>query len=129
MISSTLELLGTLIGSLWSVFTGIFIYAWSLLHWLHTDAPRLEGLLVGIALAWLLTRRDKHPAIKAASAPLKLILDIIDLAIDQVVEFSQDVWEAATGAASSVWSWAKAKVSASYNWVMSKLGRVKSDLE
>ena len=41
------------------------------LVYLHTGAPRLEGLLVGVALAWVLLRRDRHPWLRVVSAPLK----------------------------------------------------------
>ena len=64
---------------------------------LHTDAPRLEGLLVGVVLAWVLLRRDKHPLLRVLSAPLKLVVDILDLAWDQVTEVAGDLWETGLG--------------------------------
>ena len=88
-----LELLQTL----WSFVLGLLVLVWdlvvlvatlvgnSLLH-LHVDAPRLEGLLVGVLLSWLLLRRDRHPLLRVLSAPLKLVMDVLDLAWDQVVE-------------------------------------------
>ena len=105
-----LELLQSLWNLVWGVVLSVWDLAWVLLDgvWdllmvLHNDMPRLEGLAVGVGLAWVMMRRDKHPLLRALSAPLKLVLDILDLAWDQVVEVVSDVWE--TGV-----SWAKTAV-------------------
>jgi len=112
----------------WSLGLALLAGAWDLLMVLHVDAPRLEGLLVGIALAWLLARRDKHPLLRAASAPLKLVLDILDLAWDQVVESASDVCDAGCGAVR--WSWNKkvSWVKAGWSWCMSRLVALKEKL-
>ena len=39
------------------------------LQWLHVEAPRLEGLLIGIGLAWLLRKESGSPFVRALSAP------------------------------------------------------------
>ena len=112
--------------TLWELIAGLTVLGWDLavllvssaghlLHHLHTDAPRLEGLLVGVLLAWLMVHRDKHPLLRALSAPLKLVLDILDLAWDQVVEVVSDVWE--TGV-----SWVKAAVAVPMGWARSGWG-------
>ena len=130
-----LELLQTL----WSFVLGLLVLVWdlvvlvttlvgdSLLH-LHVDAPRLEGLLVGVLLSWLLLRRDKHPLLRVLSAPLKLVVDVLDLAWDQVVEIVEDVWAVVVGWVGGVYGWCKAKVVGAWSWVMSGLGAVKTKL-
>ncbi len=130
-----LELLQTL----WSFVLGLLVLVWdlvvlvttlvgdSLLH-LHVDAPRLEGLLVGVLLSWLLLRRDKHPLLRVLSAPLKLVVDVLDLAWDQVVEIVEDVWGVVVGWVGGVYGWCKAKVVGTWGWLMSGLGAVKAKL-
>jgi hypothetical protein len=81
--------------------------SWNLLNHLHNDAPLLEGLIIGVTLTWLLLRRDKHPLLRAVSAPLKLIVDILDLAWDQVVEVVRDVWGTAVSWVKKVIGWGR----------------------
>ena len=136
--------------SLWGLVSGIFVGAYDLLSaiaaWagslvlvLHTDYPRLEGLLVGVLLAWLMLRRDRHPLLRVLSAPLKLVVDILDLAWDQVVEVISDTWNTAKGWVFGGWQWCLGKVKAawdwklgllkgSYSWVMDKLKALKGKL-
>ena len=130
-----LELLQTL----WSFVLGLLVLGWdlvvlvvtlvgnSLLH-LHVDAPRLEGLLVGVLLSWLLLRRDRHPLLRVLSAPLKLVVDVLDLAWDQVVEIVEDVWGVVVGWVGGVYGWCKAKVAGGWGWLMSGLGAMKARL-
>ncbi len=117
-----LELLQSLWNLVWGVVLAVWDLAWVLLDgvWgllqnLHYDMPRLEGLVVGVGLAWVMMRRDKHPLLRALSAPLKLVLDILDLAWDQVVEVVSDVWE--TGV-----SWTKTAVGVPVGWARSGWG-------
>ena len=56
-----LELLGSLwmlitgvLSSLWGLIATVLTFAGDLFYMLHVDMPRLEGLLVGVALAWLM---------------------------------------------------------------------------
>lgn len=136
--------------SLWSLTSGILSGAWNLLSaticWLnslllvlHTDYPRLEGLLIGILLAWLLIRRDRHPLLRVLSAPLKLVVDILDLAWDQAVEVVSDVWDTAKGWVVGAYQYCFNKVKglldtclstlkSSYQWVMGKLRSLKEKL-
>ena len=74
---------------IWWVGKAVLMFVWELLLTLHTTHPRLEGLLIGVTLAWLMSRRDKHPLLRALSAPLKLVLDILDLAWDHSVDFNR----------------------------------------
>ena len=117
-----LELLQSLWNLVWGVVLSVWDLAWVLLDgvWdllmvLHNDMPRLEGLAVGVGLAWVMMRREKHPLLRALSAPLKLVLDILDLAWDQVVEVVSDVWE--TGV-----SWVKSGVAVPMGWARSGWG-------
>ena len=118
---------GTFI-SLWGLVSSVAVFATDLLVHLHTEAPRLEGLLVGILLAWLMVRRDKHPLLRVLSAPLKLVVDILDLAWDQVVEVVSDLWGTVTGWVSSVYSWVKGKVTGVYDQVLKVLTSLKDRL-
>ena len=98
------------------------------LVYLHTGAPRLEGLLVGVALAWVLLRRDRHPWLRVVSAPLKLVLDILDLAWDQGLEVARDLWDVPAGGVREGWGWAVAKVRAAYSWKMGVLRSLRDRL-
>jgi len=96
---------------------------------LHFDYPRLEGLLVGVILAWVLSRRESHPMMKLASAPLKLILDILDLAWDKGVGSILSIFNSAKNKISNSVSWCFQKTKSGYNYIMKKLNLIKDDLE
>ena len=98
------------------------------LVYLHTGAPRLEGLLAGVLLAWVLLRRDRHPWLRVVSAPLKLVLDILDLAWDQGLEVARDLWDVPVGLVRKGWGWAVAKVRAAYSWKMGVLRSLRDRL-
>jgi hypothetical protein len=99
----------------------------TLVH-LHTGAPRLEGLLAGVVLAWVLLRRDRHPWLRVVSAPLKLVLDILDLAWDQGREVASDLWDVPAGLVRKGCGWCVAKVRAVYNWKMGVLRSLRDRL-
>tara|TARA_B100000700_G_scaffold258977_1_gene293551 strand:+ start:540 stop:953 length:414 start_codon:yes stop_codon:yes gene_type:complete len=105
ILKSCLALVLGLLVALWDVVQLVLVWAWDVVYHLHMTAPRLEGLLIGVTLTWLLLRRDRHPVLRVLSAPLKLILDIIDLAWDQVVEVASDVWTTVKGWTSGALSW------------------------
>ena len=126
--------------SLWNLIAGVFTSLWGLVWslgcfvvdmavWLHVEAPRLEGLLVGILLAWLLVRRDSHPLLRVLSSPLKLVLDILDLAWNQVDEVATDLWETAKGWTLGSLGWVSGKIRGVYDGLMAKLGSVKEKLQ
>jgi hypothetical protein len=130
-----LELLQTAGSFLW----GLLVLLWDLsvlvtdfvvetAYYLHTAAPRLEGLLVGVLLSWLLLRRDKHPLLRVLSAPLKLVVDILDLAWDQVVEVVSDLWAVAVNWVRGVWDWCKSMVAGAWGWMMGGLRGLKAKL-
>jgi hypothetical protein len=98
------------------------------LVYLHTGAPRLEGLLVGVALAWVLLRRDRHPWLRVVSAPLKLVLDILDLAWDQGLEVARDLWDVPAGLVRKGWDWGLDKGRAVYDGLLGALRGVRDRL-
>tara|TARA_Y100000034_G_C6802215_1_gene359915 strand:- start:205 stop:621 length:417 start_codon:yes stop_codon:yes gene_type:complete len=115
--------------SLFGLLTLVLNSSLEILTTLHTTMPRLEGLLVGVLLAWLMARRNKHPILRALSAPLKLIVDILDLIWDQCVEFLRDVWgTAATWAKASV-GWVVGKVKGAWNMTVGRLTGLRNKKE
>ena len=78
LLQSLWNLAADTVGALLTLVWALTSNLWDLLLVLHMESPRLEGLLVGITLAWIMLRRDKHPILRALSAPLKLVLDILD---------------------------------------------------
>ena len=128
MLDSIWGLLSGVVASLWGLVSSVAVFGYDLLAWLHVEAPRLEGLLVGVLLAWLLARRDQHPLLRAASAPLKLVLDILDLAWDQAVEVVVDVWDTAKSWTLSSLGWVKGKLVGAYQGVIGWLSSLKGKL-
>jgi len=63
-----------------------------LLVFLHTEMPRLEGLLVGVFFAWLYVHREKNAFVRIIAAPMKIIIDIIDIVWDETIEAVGDVY-------------------------------------
>lgn len=118
------DTVGAVLALVWVLLANL----WDLLLALHMEAPRLEGLLVGVTLAWLMMRRDKHPILRALSAPLKLVLDILDLVWDQAVEVVKDVWDSAVGIVQGALNQATSLVSSSVSWSMAKLVTVRDRL-
>lgn len=117
-----------LVESLWGIVALVGVWGWDVLSHIHTTAPRLEGLLVGVLLSWVMLRRDKHPLLRVLSAPLKLVVDILDLAWDQVVEIVSDLWGTLTGWVGGIIGWIKGKVVGGYSWVMDRLRGLKDKL-
>ena len=118
------DTVGAVLALVWVLLANL----WDLLLVLHMEAPRLEGLLIGVTLAWLMMRRDKHPILRALSAPLKLVLDILDLVWDQAVEVVKDVWDSAVGIVQGALNQATSLVSSSVSWSMAKLVTVRDRL-
>jgi hypothetical protein len=125
--------------TLWELIAGLTVLGWDLavllvsstghlLYHLHTDAPRLEGLLVGVLLAWLMVHRDKHPLLRVVSSPLKLVVDILDLAWEQATEVIGDMWDVAVKWFGGAASWVRGKLVAGWSWMMSGLAGLKGRL-
>jgi|TARA_R110001592_G_scaffold1362_4_gene8113 hypothetical protein len=128
LIQSLWNLVVDTIGAVLTLVGVLLSNLWDLLLVLHMESPRLEGLLIGVTLAWVMMRRDKHPILRALSAPLKLVLDILDLAWDQAVELVQDVWGSAVDIVESAVKQGMNLVSSSASWAMSKLKSVRNKL-
>ncbi len=128
ILKSCWTLVVGLLESLWGIAALVGVWGWDVLSHLHTTAPRLEGLLIGVALSWLMLRRDKHPLLRVLSAPLKLVVDILDLAWDQVVEVVSDLWGTVTSWVGGIIGWIKGKVVGGYGWVMDRLRGLKDRL-
>ena len=128
LLTTCQQLVVGLLAWAWGLVVLVSTFCWDLLSTLHVSSPRLEGLLVGIALSWLMLRRDKHPALRVLSAPLKLVLDILDLAWDQVVAVVTDAWTAVGGWVTGTYGWCKAKLLAAGNLTMGLLNTVKEKL-
>ena len=114
--------------SLWSMLMLAMVFLTETLSLLHTEMPRLEGLLAGVLLAWLMARRNKHPLLRALSAPLKLVVDILDLIWDQCVEFVGDVLGTARNWVMGSLGWVWSKISGVYHWNMGMLQKMLSKL-
>ena len=122
------ELVVGLSVSVWGILTAVSTFCYDALYHLHVSAPRLEGLLVGILLAWVLLRREKHPLLRVLSSPLKLVLDILDLAWDQCVEVLEDCWGTCVRWANIPWAWCKRQANRLSGWVMSGLRGIRDRL-
>jgi len=122
------ELVAGVLDAGWNLGLLVLDVGRDMLVHLHTGAPRLEGLLAGVVLAWVLFRRDRHPWLRVVSAPLKLVLDILDLAWDQGREVASDLWDVPAGWVRKGWGWAVAKVRAAYSWKMGVLRSLRDRL-
>lgn len=129
LLSSLWALITGVLSSLWGLLAMVLTFAGDLLYMLHVDMPRLEGLLVGVALAWLMMRRDSHPVLRVLSSPLKLIVDILDLAWDQFVEIVDDIWDTSKRWTLGPVGWCRDRVSGAWEWIMKGLASVKNKLK
>lgn len=127
MLDLVIDLVKRLVGVVVDLGVSLMDFSLGLLGWLH-ESPRLEGLVLGVALAWVMLRRDRHPLLRVVSAPLKLVLDILDLAWNQVVEVVSDVWSVPTGWLRDGWAWCVEKVTGAGTWVMGILGGLRDRL-
>lgn len=127
LITTWAAIIGILSGA-WSIVEEVLGWVWGVLYHLHVDAPRLEGLLIGVLLAWVLLRRDRHPLLRVLSSPLKLVVDILDLVWDQVVEVVVDAKEAAFGWVGRLVGLVFGKVKGAWTWALSGLTRIKERL-
>ncbi len=129
MLESLWNLVVGVLSSVWGLVSAVACFVCDAAVWLHVEAPRLEGLLIGVLLAWLLARRDSHPLLRVLSAPLKLVLDILDLAWDQVEEVAGDLWDTAKNWTLGSLGWVTGKLRGGYDVIMGKLRSTKENLE
>ena len=129
LLKSCLALVLGLLVTLWGAVQLVLVWAWDMVYHLHVSAPRLEGLLVGVVLTWVLLRRDSHPLLRVLSAPLKLLLDVLDLAWDQVTEVLGDLWGTANGWVRGGLAWAWGRVTASSSWAVGLLTGLRDRLK
>ena len=122
------DLVNNLVVSVWGLLCLVAAWVGDVLYHVHVNAPRLEGLLVGVLLAWLLSRSHKHPIIRVLSSPLKLVVDILDLAWDQAVQVVSDLWGTASKPASSALTWVKNKATGGYKRLIDLLKNTKNKL-
>lgn len=118
----------SVLSGLWGILETSLIWVGDILYTLHVSAPRTEGLLIGICLTWVFLRRDKHPLLRVISAPLKLVVDILDLLWDQLVEVFTDIKSSIVGWVKGIADWAKQKTVSSWVGLMSGLRSVKEKL-
>jgi len=128
LLQEVLSFISGLIASASDLVVQVFSFVLDVLVILHVQMPRLEGLLIGVGLAWMMSKRDKSPVFKALSAPLKLTLDVLDLALDQITDFSKEVWGVGTSVVKTPFSWAFGKAKGLYDSLMKGLTSVKEKL-
>jgi len=112
----------------WELISSVVNFALSTAHWLHVEAPRLEGLLVGVLFAWILSRRDKHPTLKVLSAPLRLILEVLDLAWDHLVELISDTKATVVGLIQQGWGALRSRVKSVWSSMLGSLASLRDRL-
>jgi hypothetical protein len=125
LLNSVLEMVSSVVVSAWTLVMSLLVFVFDVLAFVHIQMPRTEGLVIGVLLAWLMMRRDKHPAIRVISAPLKLVVDILDLAWDQFVEVIDDTWSSVAGWVSGALGWCKDRVVSIFFKVMNTLSAIK----
>ena len=109
LLKETMSFVGEALTSILGFVALVLGYVFDSLVIFYTEMPMLFGLGVGILLTWVLTRRDKHPALKVVSAPLKLLLDVLDLAWDQVADVAKDGLELCSACVKKPFGWTTAQ--------------------
>jgi len=122
------ELLVSLLGAVWEIVSSLLTFALSSAHWLHIEAPRLEGLLVGVLLAWLYVRRDRHPLLKSLGAPMKLILDVLDAVWDNLGDFMGGIKDTVLGWIQSSYGWLRKRVTRTWRAMLGTLSSIRDRL-
>ena len=110
----------------------VVYWALGLMVFLHTEMPRLEGLLVGVLFAWLYVHRDKNAFVRAIAAPMKIIIDILDIVWDETIEAVADVYstvkEFITQKTVGVKNWIVGGTLSVWSSLMSKLSALRTKL-
>ena len=95
----------------------------------HVDFPRLEGLLIGVLFAWVLAHREKNPVFRFLAAPMKIVLDILDIIWHETLESVADVYGVFVAWVGKTYAAAKASIVLVYRRGIDKLVAVKNKLE
>ena len=128
LLSALWGLLSGVLSSVLGLLSILLTFVGDIAYILYVDMPGLGGLLVGISLAWLMMRRDRHPVLRVLSAPLKLVLDILDLAWDQFVEIVDDLWDTTKRWTMGPVGWCKDRIVDAWSWMMSGLSSLREGL-
>ena len=91
LLNQTWLLIAGVGASIFNLCAALLTWVYSVLLILHHDMPRIEGLLIGILFAWLYTHREKNAWIRALAAPLKIIIDTLDIIWDETLEAITDI--------------------------------------
>ena len=90
MLDITFSFLSSILSAAANIAGAVFVWVYSALMILHTDFPRIEGLLIGVVFAWFFVHREKSSVVRILAAPLKIVLDILDIIYDETVEAVSD---------------------------------------
>lgn len=129
LIGGTFALVWGLLLSVWSIVTQVVAWLTSVGVILHTDFPRLEGLLVGILFAYFYHHRDKNPWVRTLASPLKIIIDILDIVWDETLEMLVDLAGDVKEKGTVPVNWVKEVLRKSWSGAMGYLQRIKDRLE
>ena len=122
------ELLVSLLGAVWEIGSSLLTFMLSTAHWLHLEAPRLEGLLVGVLLAWLYVRRDRHPLLRSLGAPMKLILDVLDAVWDNLGDFMGGIKDSVLGWIQGGSGWLRERLRRTWGAMLGTLSSIRDRL-
>jgi hypothetical protein len=128
LLTETLNAAGGILANIADLFVTLFAWAGSVLLIVHNDMPRLEGLLVGILLAWFFVHREKNPVLRALAAPLKIVLDILDIVWDETIEAALDLYGSAKEKVVGGIVWCKDKAMGLVGGLTGFLSRLKDDV-
>ncbi len=128
LLQEMLGFVSDLGASIWGFLVLVLSFFADIAVILHVEMPRLEGLLIGVLLAWMMSKRDRSPVFKTLSAPLKLTLDVLDLAVDQIKDLFKEIWSVGSAAVKAPFSWIFGKAKGFYESVMKGLTSIKEKL-
>jgi len=129
LLVATWNFLSGLVVSIGGMLAGAGIWLLDIAMIFHNDLPRLEGLLVGVLFAWMLTHREKNPVLKMLAAPMKIVLDILDIIWHETLDSIADVWKMFTSWLGGLYANVRSGVKSVYTGVTAKLLALKDKLK
>lgn len=129
LLVTTWNFLSGLVVSIGAMLAGAAIWLLDIAVIFHNDLPRLEGLLVGVLFAWILTHREKNPVLKMLAVPMKVVLDILDIIWHETLESIVDVWKMFTSWLGGLCVNVKSGVKSVYTGVTARLLALKDKLK